>query len=88
MAGAKVMGLAQRRTSAGARFHTTVPLVWDPAPLLSLLGTPLSASWDDVAVGLRSLVGTGSLVDTGSPAGLSDDDLITATEDAVIAALP
>ena len=37
--GPKVTGLAQRRTRAGARFHTSAPLAWDPVPL-----TPFSLS--------------------------------------------
>jgi lipoate-protein ligase A len=35
--GAKVVGLAQRRTRAGARFQCAVPLRWDPAPLVAAL---------------------------------------------------
>ncbi len=45
MTGPKVMGLAQRRTSAGARFHTSAPLRWDPEPLLALF-TPEPALTD------------------------------------------
>jgi lipoate-protein ligase A len=36
--GAKVVGMAQRRTRAGALFQCAVPLVWDPARLAALLG--------------------------------------------------
>jgi lipoate-protein ligase A len=36
-AGAKVVGISQRRTRAGARFQCAVPLRWDPAALASLL---------------------------------------------------
>jgi lipoate-protein ligase A len=35
--GRKVVGLAQRRTRAGAWFHGACPLRWDPAPLVDLL---------------------------------------------------
>jgi lipoate-protein ligase A len=35
--GAKVVGLAQRRTRQGALFQCAVPVVWDPAALLDLL---------------------------------------------------
>lgn len=35
--GAKVLGLAQRRTRAGAHFQCAVPIVWDPAALLALM---------------------------------------------------
>ena len=36
-AGAKVVGISQRRTRAGARFQCAVPLRWDPAALADLL---------------------------------------------------
>jgi hypothetical protein len=35
--GPKVVGIAQRRTRAGARFQCAVNRSWDPAPLLGLL---------------------------------------------------
>ncbi len=35
--GAKVVGMAQRRTRAGALFHCAVPLAWDPTALVALL---------------------------------------------------
>jgi lipoate---protein ligase len=38
VAGAKVVGLSQRRTSVGARFQTACLLRWDPAPLVRALG--------------------------------------------------
>lgn len=34
---AKLVGISQRRTRAGARFQCAVPVRWDPAPLASLL---------------------------------------------------
>lgn len=34
---AKVVGISQRRTRAGARFQCAVPVTWDPAPLAALL---------------------------------------------------
>lgn len=34
---AKVVGISQRRTRAGARFQCAVPVHWDPAPLAALL---------------------------------------------------
>jgi hypothetical protein len=37
LGGAKVVGLAQRRTRAGARFQCAVPTRWDPAPLVDAL---------------------------------------------------
>jgi lipoate---protein ligase len=33
----KVVGMAQRRTRAGARFQCAVPRVWEPEPLVSLV---------------------------------------------------
>jgi lipoate-protein ligase A len=36
--GAKVVGMAQRRTRAGALFQCAVPLVWNPDRLAGLLG--------------------------------------------------
>ncbi len=38
--GAKVVGLAQRRTRAGARFQCAVPSRWDPDPLVDALVAP------------------------------------------------
>jgi len=35
--GAKVVGMAQRRSRAGALFQCAVPVVWEPARLLDLL---------------------------------------------------
>ena len=36
--GAKVVGMAQRRTRAGALFQCAVPLIWEPERLAALLG--------------------------------------------------
>jgi lipoate-protein ligase A len=81
-AGAKVMGLAQRRTRSGARFHTTAPLRWDPAPFLTLLDMGHGgSSLQGVAVGLRTVLPTGE-------ADGPDAEVIAAVENAVIAALP
>jgi lipoate-protein ligase A len=38
--GAKVVGLAQRRTRAGARFQCAVPARWAPEPLVEALVAP------------------------------------------------
>jgi hypothetical protein len=35
--GAKVVGLAQRRTRTGARFQCAVPRRWDPGPLVDVV---------------------------------------------------
>jgi lipoate-protein ligase A len=40
VAGAKVVGLAQRRTRASARFQCAVPARWDPEPLVAALVPP------------------------------------------------
>ncbi len=37
---AKVVGISQRRTRAGARFQCAVPRAWDPEPLRRLLRRP------------------------------------------------
>lgn len=38
--GAKLVGIAQRRTRAGARLQCAVPLTWDPKKMAILLGRP------------------------------------------------
>jgi lipoate-protein ligase A len=81
----KVVGVAQRRTSQGARLHSVASLAWEPAPLTALLvldderleraGSALA----DVATGIRNVV-----------APLHDRegaDVITAVEDALLSAL-
>lgn len=45
--GRKVLGMAQRRTRAGALFQCAVPLHWNPVPLLAALA--LSAEQRDAA---------------------------------------
>jgi lipoate-protein ligase A len=97
--GQKVTGLAQRRTRAGARFHTSAPLLWEPASLLSLFvpgdggGTdrPRSRSGGDrsddaLAPLARAAVGLRSLL--RSDVDRTDVDVLTAVENAVITALP
>jgi lipoate---protein ligase len=88
---AKIVGLAQRRTRAGARFHTTAPLRWNPRPLIDLLDvTALRAagsgvaSLDDAAVGLRDI----GLGDDTALGPVPDTDLLSVVENAVIDALP
>jgi lipoate-protein ligase A len=97
--GPKVMGLAQRRSRAGARFHTTAPLSWDPLPLLDLLTVGVDAtvrSADDRGhpdTGLTGAlladvaVGLRGVVPGWQGLG-SDDDLVTVVEEAVLSALP
>ena len=83
---AKVVGVAQRRTREGARWHSMAPLAWDPVPLVDLLALDdeearrASAALDDLASGVRALVD-----------GWRDEDdeaVVLAVEDAVITALP
>ena len=82
--GAKVVGIAQRRTRMGARLHTTAPLRWEPAPLLGLLRPERRSSLpplDDVAAGLRDVVAP-------SRGALPDGELLTLVEDAFMSVLP
>jgi lipoate-protein ligase A len=51
--GAKLLGLAQRRTRAGARFQCAVPLRWEPRRLLDLLELPAGADRGAVAAALE-----------------------------------
>jgi lipoate-protein ligase A len=46
VAGRKVVGIAQRRTRAGALFQCAALLAWDPAPLVARLGLPAGAAAD------------------------------------------
>jgi lipoate-protein ligase A len=64
--GAKVVGLAQRRTRAGARFQCAVPLAWEPETLVSALVAPAErdrARADLVGVARSPGVAPGPLVD-------------------------
>jgi len=80
----KVVGLAQRRTRRGARFHTTALVEWDPDPFLDVLHlgefSEVRTQLRDAAIGLRALL--------PSRSGASDVELIDVVEDAVISALP
>ena len=38
--GAKIVGISQRRTRAGARFQCAIPRRWDPEPLRSVFSDP------------------------------------------------
>lgn len=62
---AKVVGISQRRTRAGARFQCAVPVAWDPAPLAALLRADLDGAL---------LAGVGTGIGTGIPR----DDLVAA----------
>ncbi|HEU5083936.1 MAG TPA: hypothetical protein VFU14_11395 [Acidimicrobiales bacterium] len=59
--GAKLVGISQRRTRAGARFQCAVPVAWDPAPLAALLVDGPSAG---------ELAGVGAGVGDVDPAAL------------------
>lgn len=69
-AAAKVVGISQRRTRAGARFQCAALLGWDPATLLALLAL------DDAArdAAATALAGVGAPVDR--PAGAVLDALL------------
>ena len=50
--GAKVVGISQRRTRAGARFQCAVLRTWDPAELARIFG---GDEWREVADALTPL---------------------------------
>lgn len=60
--GRKVVGMAQRRTRELALFQCAVPMVWDPSPVVSMLGLPDDAD-DDLADAVLPLGSLG--VDAG-----------------------
>lgn len=61
---AKVVGISQRRTRAGARFQCAVPVRWDPGPLASLLRDPVEpGALDPVGAGIGPAIGIDALVD-------------------------
>jgi lipoate-protein ligase A len=61
---AKVVGISQRRTRAGARFQCAVPVRWDPAPLARVLAEPVPpGALDGVGTGIGPDVRTAALVE-------------------------
>lgn len=70
-AGAKVVGISQRRTRAGARFQCALYRHWDPEPLRALLVPPPPAD---------ALAGAGAGIEVGA------DDLVAALTTALRAA--
>jgi lipoate-protein ligase A len=80
----KVVGIAQRRTREGARFHTLAPLTWDPAPLVALLEVGERGGSGLLA---HAAMGVGALLHASRP-DLAAEALLGAVETAVIAALP
>ncbi len=61
--GRKVVGLAQRRTRAGAWFHGACVLRWDPAPLVDALALPADERHAAVRGLRRAVVGLLELPD-------------------------
>lgn len=61
---AKVVGISQRRTRAGARFQCAVPVRWDPAPLAALLTDhPDPEALAGVGTGIGEAITTAQLVE-------------------------
>lgn len=61
---AKVVGISQRRTRAGARFQCAVPVEWDPAPLAALLrDRPAPEALARVGAGIGAAVSSDDLVE-------------------------
>jgi len=61
---AKVVGISQRRTRAGARFQCAVPVRWDPAPLAALLrDRPDPEALAGVGAGIGESISVDQLVD-------------------------
>ena len=80
----KVVGIAQRRTCHGARFHSMAVRCWEPAALVELMAPPVAGaaqSLDDVATGLDDLL-SAALPDIGATS------VVTAVEDALLRSLP
>jgi len=89
VAGAKVVGLAQRRTRDGARFMSVANMSWDPARILGFLdleddrGEDAAVQLAHCARGIDELIPRGSGVD---PAG--GGALLALLESALHRALP
>ena len=84
VAGRKVVGLAQRRGRAGARFQTTVPLTWDGACVVdALVATGLLGDADANEVAASVAVQAVGLADVADAGGR----LLAAAEDALVSSL-
>jgi lipoate-protein ligase A len=88
--GRKVVGLSQRRTRAGARFHTVAPLHWDAEAMAGLVRSTHGAASDRrredlvfAATGLDSVVGSSGVGTSGG-----EGTVVRAVERALILALP
>ncbi len=87
--GRKVVGLSQRRTRTGARFHTVAPLHWDAEAIAALVRTgdePASVSGRRRADLASAATGLDSLVDGAAAAGAGE--IAGAVERALVSALP
>lgn len=83
----KVVGISQRRSREGARWHTSLPLRWDPVPLVALL----TLDEDAAARARRELADVATGLEAVLPPWRRDpeaDAIIGQVEDALVAALP
>lgn len=61
---AKVVGISQRRTRAGARFQCAVPVRWEPSPLAGLLtDRPPAGALEAVGTGVGPDIAPGAMVE-------------------------
>jgi lipoate-protein ligase A len=76
--GRKVVGLAQRRSRDGARFHAACPVRWDAGPLVEVLSVT-DGRRDDLAVTVaRAGVGVADLADERGVAVPTAGDVVAA----------
>ncbi len=84
---AKVVGVAQRRTREGARFHSVALWRWEPSELIGLLA--LAPGEAARAVSALQGVATGLEAVTAAPGhSVSTGPVLASVEDALAAALP
>jgi lipoate-protein ligase A len=80
----KVVGIAQRRTRHGARFHSMALRCWEPAALVELMASPVpgaTRSLDDVAAGLDDVL-------SATRHDIGERRVVAAVEGALLRALP
>ena len=70
-----MVGIAQRRTRAGAWFHSACVLRWAPDPLLDVLDLP-DAERDAARTGLAAVAG--GILDLPGPGTALDGDAVVA----------
>lgn len=90
VSGRKVVGVAQRRTRLGARFHTVAHLDWDPARTVGLLVVAGVVSPTDAAAAVGHLAGSAAGVRSivaPTRRRASDLELRVAVERALLVAL-